>query len=302
MTSPRPPVVAGVDGSPDAELAVAQAAWQAERRHLPLRLVHAFAPPVMYGPSVTSVYDMTGPLRGARALLVRSARRVRSLHPDLEIGTAVIAGNPGGVLVEESRTAALVVVGSRGVGGFQRLLTGSVSAQVATHAHGPVVVLRPPAAGAVGDGSPKGPVVVGVDGSPGSAAAIEFAFDEAAARGGALTAVYAWAVPPTTNLGPITDSHYDAVEAQDEADRVLAESLAGWQEKYPQVVVARRAIHSLNPLTALLEAGRDAALIVVGPRGHGGFAGLLLGSVSDGLVRHAHRPVAVVHPRPRPAS
>jgi nucleotide-binding universal stress UspA family protein len=108
--------------------------------------------------------------------------------------------------------------------------------------------------------------------------------------------VYAWDVPPTHNLGPITPTHFDLDEAQQEADRMLAEVLAGWQEKYPQVRVQRRAVHSYNPIRTLIEAGESASMIVVGPRGHGGFTGLLLGSVADALVRHGNRPVAVVHP------
>jgi nucleotide-binding universal stress UspA family protein len=223
------------------------------------------------------------------------ATDVQGRYPDLTIETSVTAGDPAGVLVEESRTASLVVVGSRGLGGIRGMLAGSVSAQVAAHAHAPVIVVRPPAADDPEPDRAGTGVVIGVDGSPGSTAALEFAFEEAEAHGNRLVAVYAWATPPTTNLGPITDRHFDPVEAQQEADRVLAEVLAGWQEKHPDVAVERRAVYSLNPLDTLLTESRDAAVIVVGPRGRGGFAGLLLGSVSDGLVRHAHRPVAVVH-------
>jgi nucleotide-binding universal stress UspA family protein len=205
------------------------------------------------------------------------------------VTSELTVGDPGSILLEDSRHATLVVVGSRGLGSLHSLLLGSVSARLVAHAKVPVVVVRPPAP----DGDRVG-VVVGVDGSPGSAAAVEFAFDEAAARGAALTAVYAWGVPPMGNLGPTTARHYDPVEARQEADRVLAEALAGWPEKYPDVRVIRRAVHSLNPLRTLIEESAYAELIVVGPRCHTGLAGLLLGSVSYGLVRHTRVPVAVV--------
>jgi nucleotide-binding universal stress UspA family protein len=294
MNSPRPPVVVGVDGSPDAGAAAEYGAWEAEHRRLPLRLVHVHQPPIMYGPSMAAAYGTDEPLRDAQAVLRGAIDALRGQYPGLEVGTVVTAGSPASVLVGESRTAALVVVGARGLGRFEQLLAGSVSAQVATHAHAPVVVLRPAARQeqpSVGSG-----VVVGVDGSAGSTAALAFAFEEAAARGTELVAVYAWVLPDTR----------EAAEAQQEADRVLAEGIAGWQEKFPEVSVLPRAVRSLNPLATLIDEGAHAQLVVVGPRGRGGFAGLLLGSVSDGLVRHAHRPVAVVHPpivtrRPRSA-
>jgi nucleotide-binding universal stress UspA family protein len=283
MNTARPPVVVGVDGSPDAGAAAEYGAWEADHRGLPLRLVHALQPPIMYGTSVVAAYDTGEPLTDAQAVLREAAEQVRGRYPDLEVATVITAGTPASVLVDESRTAALVVVGSRGLGRFEQLLAGSVSAQVAMHAHAPVVVLRPPARDeqpSAGSG-----VVVGVDGSTGSAAALAFAFEEAAARGTGLVAVYAWAVT----------ERRDAAEAQHEADRMLAEAMAGWQEKYPEVTVVRRAVPSASPLATLIEEGAHAQLVVVGPRGRGGFASLLLGSVSDGLVRHAHRPVAVVH-------
>jgi nucleotide-binding universal stress UspA family protein len=231
MNAARPPVVVGVDGSPDAGAAARYGAWEADRRGVPLRLVHALQPPIMYGTSVVAAYDTGEPLTDAQAVLREAADQVRGRYPDLEVTTVITAGTPASVLVDESRTAALVVIGSRGLGRFEQLLAGSVSAQVAMHAYAPVVVLRPPAR----DGQPS-------------------------------------------------------------ADRMLAEAMAGWQEKYPEVTVRRRAVPSASPLATLIEEGAHAQLVVVGPRGRGGFAGLLLGSVGDGLVRHAHRPVAVVHP------
>jgi nucleotide-binding universal stress UspA family protein len=109
--------------------------------------------------------------------------------------------------------------------------------------------------------------------------------------------VYAWDIPPQHNLGPINRRHYDPLEAQDEAERVLAEAVGGWAEKYPDVRVTRLAIHTLTPAAVLRDAARGASLAVVGSRGHGGFAGLLLGSVSRALVSHAASSVAVVHDR-----
>src|SRR5256885_12879461 len=294
----RAPVVVGVDGSPDSRVAADYAAREAFRRGLPLRLVHGLQPPAAYSFGALVAIDLSAVLRDLRTMLDTVAADLRVRYPSLERTTEVPAGDPAGVLIEESRTATLVVVGSRGLGGIRGMLAGSVSAQVAAHAHAPVIVVRPPAPGQPEPDRPDGRVVVGVDGSPGSTAALEFAFDEAEAHGDRLVAVYAWATPPTTNLGPITVRHYNPVEAQWEADRVLAELLAGWQEKHPGVAIERHAVHSLNPLDAMLTEGRHAALILVAPRGRCGFAGLLLGPGSDRPGRHAPPPGAAV-PTPR---
>jgi nucleotide-binding universal stress UspA family protein len=282
------PVVAGVDGSEDARLAVDLAAWEADRRHVPLRLVYGFQPVQVYG-MVAVGYDLEVQVRELRDMLSKEAARITKRYPDLTVATEVIRGVPSGVLVDESASASLVVLGSRGLGGFATLLAGSVSAQVAAHAKTPVIVVRPPAGHAAAHLPGTGPVVVGVDGSTGSAAAVEFAFDQAAARGTGLIAVYAWGILPK---GAGDD---DPFQEQQAAETALAEALAGWQDKYPDVHVQRRAIHSLVPVHTILDESQGASLIVVGPRGRGGFAGLLLGSVGDGLVRHAGAPVAVVH-------
>ncbi|HEX6497477.1 MAG TPA: universal stress protein [Micromonosporaceae bacterium] len=288
-------VVVGFDGSTGSQSALNVAVWEASRRRLPLRIVHGYLPPVLYSPIGLTPYSaaVDAPLHTARHLVHDAARTIRSRYPDLDVATAVIAGSPAGVLVEESRQATLVVVGCRGLGGFSGLLLGSVSSQVATHAVSPVIVVRPEA----GDVERSGPVVVGVDGSAPSMAAIEFAFDEAAARHVPVVAQYIWVTPPTGNLGPITEWHYDPREAADEAERVLAELVAGWSEKYPDVAVHRQPIHAASPAELLLESADEAGLIVVGNRGRGGFAELLLGSVSRALIHHANCPVAVVHRR-----
>jgi nucleotide-binding universal stress UspA family protein len=282
-----PPVVAGVDGSADARLAADLAAWEADRRHAPLRLVAGFQPAALHGMVVVG-YDLEDQERELADVLVAEAARIRQRYPELAIATEVVSGAPAGVLVEESASASLVVVGSRGLGGFAALLAGSVSAQVAAHAKAPVIVVRPPAARGTREIPGTGPVLVGVDGSTGSAAAVGFAFEEAAARGSGLLAVYAWGVRT------FTQADNPQLE-QWAADEALAEAVSAWAQKYPEVHVERRAIHSLVPVHTILDESGGASLIVVGPRGRGGFAGLLLGSVGDGLVRHAATPVAVVH-------
>jgi nucleotide-binding universal stress UspA family protein len=139
-------------------------------------------------------------------------------------------------------------------------------------------------------------VVAGVDGSAASTAVLDLAFEEADARNVPLTVVYAWWLLPLGGLGPTAPWHYDPGQAATQARRILSETLAGWSEKYPDVEVRATTRHDMNPVLALVEASRDAGLLVVGSRGRGGFAGLLLGSVSQALIADALCPVAVVRP------
>jgi nucleotide-binding universal stress UspA family protein len=278
------PVVAGVDGSTDSRTAAGLAAWEAIRRNRSLRLVYGFDQPLTAGQVMLPPEVVRAPLEAAGTVLTETAGAIRRDHPGLHIDTAVTVGHPTNVLVDESRAAALVVLGSRGLGGFAGLLVGSVSAQVAAHARAPVLVVR------AGRGGPRstpvpdpGPVVVGVDGSGRSAAAVEFAFDEAAGRDQPLLAVYAWDVPRPGSAA---------------AHRVPEEATAGVSQRYPTVAVRHRTTDTTNPAKALLEVGDevDAGLLVVGSRGRGGFTGLLLGSVSQALLGHARRTVGIVHP------
>jgi nucleotide-binding universal stress UspA family protein len=161
-----------------------------------------------------------------------------------------------------------------------------------------VIVVRPPL-GDTDDMPPvphPGPVLVGVDGSPSSDAALRFAFDEASMRGVPLVALNSWWMLPRDNLGPVYPGTYDDLErATDEAQRLLAEAVAGWSADYPDIELEKRSPHEMNPSIALIDASRDAGLVVVGSRGRGGFVGLLLGSVGRDMVGNAQCPVAVVH-------
>jgi nucleotide-binding universal stress UspA family protein len=285
-------VVAGVDGSERGLQAVRWAAAEASRRHLPLRLVAAHAWPAggLIGDPGLGV-DYRAVLRdvvlGHLAVATADALQVA---PELEVEQAEITGSPVPVLQGESARAEMVVLGDRGLGGFTGLLIGSVAVAVTAHASCPVIVVRGPGPDRTTP-SPE-PVVVGVDGSPTSEAAVAFAFEEASLRRVPVVAVHVWRdllVDPT--MAPLLD--WDALESDER--EVLAERLAGWSEKYPDVSVRRLVVQD-RPARALVEESGRAQLVVVGSRGRGRFHGMLLGSVSQALLHHAHCPVAVVRP------
>lgn len=292
MSSNYTGVVVGVDASSTSEATVRLAAEEAVRHRQPLHLLHVLQFPVATGP-VPFTVNIEAMAEGSRATLADLASQQRLLHPELEITTRVVIGSPVAELIEASRTARMVVVGCRGRGGFAALVLGSVSAQLAEHAHGPVVVVRPV------DGDPQSrltlPVLVGVDGSATSQAAVGFAFAEADARGVALIAQLVWWAPSYEGLNTV-DPWFDEEEVKQESARALAEGLAGWCEKFPDVTVENRLIQGVVPEAELVDASDHAGLVVVGSRGRGGFAGLLLGSVGQALIHHAACPVAIVHP------
>lgn len=261
-------VVAGVDGSSASEAAVVQAAREADRRRARLRLVHAFSWPAgnMYAPLDTA------PLT---RMAQDAAQHALSVAPGVDVSHAVMIGDPVSVLAAESRSADLLVVGRRGVGGFIGKLLGSTAVSLAAQCECPVVVVREEQDG-------TGPVVVAVDGSARGEKAVDFAFEEAELRGADLVVVHAWD-PDAAPAG--TD------EAT--AEHVLATAIGVRPERHPAVTV-KQQVATGEVREALIEASRNAQLMVVGARGHGGFAGMLLGSVSQALLHHTHCPIAVV--------
>jgi nucleotide-binding universal stress UspA family protein len=222
----------------------------------------------------------------ARRHLAAGAALAEQESPGLDVEQQLVVGYPIEVLSAEARRAQLVVIGDRGLGGVTGLLVGSVAVALAARAECPVVVVR----GEEPTIDPSLPVVVGVDGSPNSDAALAFAYEAAATRGVPLVAVHTWwdlLVDPT--MAPLLD--WDAIETDER--EVLAERLAGWGEKYPDVRVQRLVTRD-RPAHALVRESSRAQLVVVGSRGLGGFSGLLLGSVSHAVLHRAHCPVAVV--------
>jgi nucleotide-binding universal stress UspA family protein len=289
------PVVVGIDGSASSLTAVDLAAAEAHLRTRALRIVHAY--PWPYGPHVGHHRggDLDNSAAGsledaareqAEQILATATGRARAVAPELEVHGEIVVESAAAVLVRASRHAVMVVVGDRGIGGFAGLVVGSVAVQLSAHAHCPVVVAR----GAL---ERAGDVLVGVDGSPAGDEAVAFAFAEAALRGVGLVALHAWTHPVSVGPGDMLPLVYDVSETESGEARLLAESVSGSRDRYPEVdvrhvLVRGRAAH------ALVDASSKAQLVVVGSRGHGGFTGLLMGSVSQAVLHHAACPVAVV--------
>lgn len=288
------PVLVGVDGSDSATRAVRWAAREAARRGAPLALVSVWTPvpPGVPHAATLGPYE-DGLIEQGRQWLADAAAAAAQEEPDVPVTTRLAGGSVAGQLVGRSAAAGLVVLGSRGLGGFTGLLVGSIAVAVATHGHCPVVVVR----GALAQ---DGPVVVGVDGSPTSRTAIRFAFDAAALRDAPLVAVHAWRDTPAAARHGIRGHHAKEQAVQEQAvqehgAQALERWLADAQADHPDVPV-ERVVAPDGPTAALLDRAEGARLVVVGSRGRGGFRGLLLGSTSHALIYHAPCPVAVVPP------
>jgi nucleotide-binding universal stress UspA family protein len=295
MTSSSEFIVVGVDGSVAAAEAVAWAAEEAARRHCELRLVHAYVLPADAGygyPEWNPYPDDLRPVlqdRGEK-LLDGLAAELRSNHPELTISTRLIYGRTIVALRAESERALLTVVGSGDAGRAYGVLLGSVALAVASTNPAPVAVIhrgRTPRA--------TGPVIVGVDGSSTSDAAVAFAFQAASVRGADLVAIHVWddvIVPGSHKLQNVL---VDPARIEQEERALLAERIAGWADKYPDVSVAQTLVEG-RAVTALLDRTEQAQLLVVGSHGRGGFTGMLLGSTSHSLIIHSNCPVVVVRP------
>ncbi|GAA4544888.1 universal stress protein [Amycolatopsis samaneae] len=286
-------VVVGVDGSEAARLAAVWAAEEAAHRGLPLRLVSVYTVPEAGVGSITgAVQGMRDGLEArARTRLEAVRKSVTALYPQRPVQLAAREWHPVAALVQESERASLVILGSRGLGGRTGRQAGATAAAVAMRGHCPVIVVRggtqsSPAAA-------SGPVVVGLDGAADSTNALEFACEEASWRRAPLVAVHTWNPALIDGVPRPHPLALDPVEVEQEERRVLAEQLAGWQEKYPDVVI-ERVVACGRPVRTLLARADRARLLAVGSRGRGGFDGMMLGSTSQALLAHSPCPVAVV--------
>ncbi|HET7278991.1 MAG TPA: universal stress protein [Dermatophilaceae bacterium] len=287
-------IVVGIDGSPSSGHALDWAIEEAARRHTPLHLLHAlgldpFVTAAMANTPEPSWLAEKAPVQpDTDDVLDAAVARVTALGPTLTVTTEVAQGDPAPRLVDLSRAADTVVVGSRGHGGARSAVLGSVSLQVSTHAHCPVAVVHAaPLAHLV---RPR--VVVGVDGSVQSDRAVEYAFAEASSRRIELLAVHTWWLEFLDGAMAVTVPTAQWERIEQEQRLVLSEALSGWREKYPDVTVHEQ-VRRAHPVEALVRESEDAELVVVGSRGRGGFTALVLGSVSHGVLHRAKCPVVV---------
>ncbi len=273
------PLVVGYDGSADSERALTWAIAAAKLRRRPLRLVAVldYGAPEWLPDRVEEARSRAaeelsnvGDQPGGLTLTVLKPRREEPTH----------------ALLRLSEDAHLVVVGARGHGALAGMLIGSVSQHLGRHAECPVVVVREP------HDETANRIVVGHDYSPGSEVALDYAFDAAERTGASLVVVHGWRHSTAGAVGVAVPLASDIADEIGTRQTELRAALSGWIDKHPGVDVHWEAI-PLHPTRVLTDASEQAALVVVGSRGRGAFAGMLLGSVSMGVLHHAHCPVAI---------
>ncbi|MEV6426412.1 universal stress protein [Nocardia sp. NPDC051463] len=285
------PIVAAVDGSATSYHAVAWAAVDAAVHRCRLHIVTSVAirSGIGLGPMPTEA-DVEWLRKDGERVLAEAERvaRAAAVGEAPAISTELNLEQITPYLIDRSRQARTLVVGSRGLGAFRRGLLGSVSMAVTRHAHCPVAVVH--STSATDAFSSGKPVLVGVDGTANSVPATELAFEEASRRKVGLVALHAWSDSSGIDLLP----GWDAVREHEDA--VLAERLAGFGERYPDVSVRRVLVRDM-PVRSLLDESEGAQLVVVGSHGRGGFAGILLGSTSAALLHSVECPMIVVRER-----
>ncbi|GAA2607792.1 universal stress protein [Paractinoplanes durhamensis] len=280
-------VIVATDGTDTSLHAVAWAAREAERRAVPLRIVHAYdwdwrESRLDIGNDYIDIAREV-----AEGIVAQAGRRAHTVAPRITIQTDLLVGHAVPKLLEVSDGAELLVLGRRGRGGFAGLLLGSVSQRLAVHATCPVVVVHDESA------PDSGPITAGVDDSPSAEDVLQIAFEMASTRGGPVEVVHSFLPPvplwlqPSVNPRDVATPDFDAYERNR-----LEERLAPWRDKYPNVPAEVVMTHE-SIAAALVERSRHAQLVVVGSRDRGAVAGALLGSTGLQLLHHAYCPVLI---------
>ena len=279
-------IIVAVDGSRASKFAVDWAARDAALRKIPLTVVIVMNPPMAmtFPETPTRAECMQWQEGKGRAILNDALKTVEETTKQvgpIDVRSELMTGDAVPTLVDLSTSAEMAVVGCRGRGAMARRL-GSVSTGVLHHAHCPVAVIN--------DQDPlthPSQVLVGIDGSPASESATAIAFDEASLRGVELVALHAWSDTELWGFPGL-----DSSTMQSLGEEILAERLAGWQERYPDVKV-RRIVVCDRPAHQLVKQSESAQVLVVGSHGRGGYEGMLLGSVSLAVVQCVRVPVIV---------
>ncbi|WP_028648565.1 universal stress protein [Nocardiopsis sp. CNT312] len=294
-------VVVGVDGSPAAHAALEWAADAAARRGVGLRIVHGLGMPTEARGASDRDTEAEEARRYGRELLSDSAHLVQRIRPEVEAATVLSPEDGPDAVLHEARHGDVIVVGSRGLGAVRAIVHGSVTTRAASHAPCPVVAVpahedRPTPLD--GPHEPRGVIVVGVDGSESSRRALRFGLDEALLGGASVEVVNSWEVPLPADvmaLGTdVREAHEEVFDRQSEeiVAGVLAEVIDDRTERVDISAVRTQT----DPVDSLVAAGDRADLVVVGSRGRGGVSGLVMGSVSQGVIRGSRIPVAVLPP------
>ncbi|MEU7496451.1 universal stress protein [Streptomyces griseofuscus] len=291
-------VAAGLDGSPESRAAVEWAAREAALRDLPLRILH------VREPEADTDTDRGAAEEWARTVR-ESAAGLRLRHPGIEVVTDQVTAEPAQALAEAADGAELLALGSRGLGRLGGFLVGSAGLYVIAHTTRPVVLVRtgeaaadehqPDASGVPSAATPFRPVVLGLDiddpEGP-SQALLEFSFDAAARRGAALRVVHGWTPPPYAAYGIPADPPVMPSFGR-RAATLLTEVLRPWRQKFPDVEVSEVS-RAGNSAPVLIDAARDASLVVVGRRVRKSPYGIHVGHVTHAVLHHVAAPVAVV--------
>ncbi|NGO78855.1 universal stress protein [Streptomyces sp. YC504] len=292
----------GLDGSPESRAAAEWAAREAELRQLPLKLVHVWEPaPIPV--AQTAPPGAETQQHWSERIPRESAEGLRLRHPGLEVTTEQVSGRPGEVLPRlPKEDTELLVLGSRGLSGIGGYLVGSVGSAVVAHATQPVVLVRAgeqaadehemDPAGIPSTAGPFRPVVLGLDADHPDDSVIEFAFEAAGRRGTSLRVVHGWNPPPYFAYGLTADLEFHAELARGQT-AALAEALRPWRRKFPAVEVMEKS-HFGGPATHLVDASREASLVVVGRRIRRNPLGAHIGPVTHAVLHHAAAPVAVI--------
>lgn len=282
-------ILVAVDGSAESDAAVAWATREAIMRQLPITLLHVVEQIVVGWPVSQAFEDMPDWQKDNAQDVIDQAHKTVSASagesepPD--VNTEIAYASVVSTLVNSSKVAWMIVAGSQGLGALGRLLLGSVTTSLVHHAHCPVAVIHSDHSETHDAGAP---VLVGIDGSPGSDSATALAFEEASRRGVELVALHAW-----SDVGVFPILRMDWRDRESRGQEVLDKRLAGWEDQFPNVRVKPLLVCD-KPARWLLEESEKAQLVIVGSRGRGGFPGMLLGSVGSAVAQSSKVPVIVV--------
>ncbi len=294
-------ITVGLDGSSESRAAAEWAAREAKMRDLPLKVVHIWEPvpePMAQAPLLgTETFQ-----HWTEKIPREAAEGIGLRHPGVTVTSEHVAGRPSEVLAEAAKTAELLVLGSRGLGGISGFMLGSVGLSVIAHAERPVVLVRAleqtadehemDPAGIPSAATPFRPVVLGLDVERPDPAPIEFAFDTAERRAASLRVVHGWNPPPYHAYGaPADPALHDALALSESA--ALAEILRPWRQKFPDVTVVEESRFG-SAAFHVVDASRAASLVVVGRRIRRSPFGAHIGHVTHAVLHHSTAPVAVV--------